>query len=179
MPSKPKGIIDDLFVPVSRKAANDVRNIVRAAIAAEKRNVIRKKVAQNTQERLERNVKKQINIGDAQMSRPTKKGAKPNAAMMKKRAPLAAERVINTKNTQLRTRQSAKKADRAEANFKSKVSSARSHFPDDKTFQKAWKEEKHSMRTGTPVAGAGRVSKPAKKITKKATTPKSKPKGKK
>jgi hypothetical protein len=177
MPSKPKGIIDDLFVPISRSAANEVRNAVRAAIAAEKRVAVRKVAAKKTKDKLAVNVAKQVEIGSAQVKRATKKGVKPDKALIAKRMPLAESRVINAKNTQLRTSQTAIKADRAERHFADKFKTARGHFPDERSFSKAWREEKSSMRTGIPVPNAGRVSKPTKKITKKATA-KAKPKSK-
>ncbi len=167
--SKPKGVIDDLFKPVSRRAVNDVRNIVRSAIAAEKRLALRQAAAKKTATNTEKRVAQQIEIGAKQMTRLTRKGAKPNKAMLEKRKPLAAQRVINAKNTQAKTTQTGRKADRAEAHFMNRLNVARSHFPDDKSFQKAWKEEKNSMRTGTPVPPT----------PKKATKPKAKPAPKK
>lgn len=151
MPSKPKGVIDDLFNPVSRSMANQVRNTVRKAIAAERHVVIRKAKSTKTQDKLKQRIEEQVKIGTKQVTRLNNKGKKPTKALQAKRLPLAAERVNNAHNTKARTMQTAKKADKAEANYRSSFTAARAHFPDERSFAKAWREEKSSMRSGKPV----------------------------
>jgi hypothetical protein len=172
MPNKPKGVIDDLFKTAGRKAVNEVRNLVRHSIAAERAVAKRSKVADNSSKSAQEWIDKQVKIGTNSVNR-TYKGKTAPKPVVKKRLGAAEGRVkaaiVSSKN---RTA-TADKLAKAEQRHTKLRSQARAHFPSEAAFARAVREEKHSMRTGIPVPVT-----PTKKIVKKTATAKAKPKPK-
>jgi hypothetical protein len=172
MPNKPKGVIDDLFKTAGRKAVNEVRNLVRHSIAAERAVVKRSKVATNSAKASQKYVDAELEKATAKTLRPITSKRTPKV-VTKNRLSAAETRVKNSLRSQHNRTQTSSKFAKAEERHNKLRSQARAHFPSEAAFNRAMREEKHSMRTGIPVPAT-----PTKKIVKKTATAKAKPKPK-
>ena len=172
MPSKPKGIIDDLFKAAGHKAVNEVRNLVRHSIAAERAVAKRGNVAQKSANAAQKYVDTELEKATAKTLRPITSKRVPKA-VKKNRLSAAETRVKNSLRSQHNRTQTSSKFAKAQERHVKLRSQARAHFPSEAAFARAMREEKHSMRTGIPVPAT-----PAKKVVKKTATAKAKPKPK-
>lgn len=174
MRRNPEGIIDDIFLPVGKKAVHEVRTsvreIIRKAAKAEQKN---KKVQQYTtqkkarwdteyegvKQRLDRNMGRKVGM-------PAKKAAGERTAAV---AALQKSKVMGSK-----TPRKVASAKTYQKDLDKLVSVTKKRFPNDEAYQRALKEEARDLRKARNVTGAQKNA-PAKKAPAKKAPAKKAP----
>lgn len=143
MATKPKGVIDDIFRQAGYKTINEVRNLVRHAIAAESKAQVKALKAAKTKTRVDKLVQDTIESGAKRVKTPKKANPKKS---QQNRITAAQKEYVHVLNKQIKTSKTKTKAIQATERHTALMSNARSKFPSEAAFRKALAEERRNIQ---------------------------------